>query len=673
MKQELTDKKILIYSISLYLLLFFAELSNNIFSFIMFYSTGKVGSSFFLKASEIIGLLKYDVMVYILTQILIYLIFSLINYHLVILVYKVLSQRKPNLAVSSKVYLFVSINIYFILSLYFLNSVFYPNSRIIISGSIFVSHNNYPVLKVLACFFIFIYFISLLYFSFKRAKKKEKILIWGFLGLIILSHLNPYHYLKNFYYAFADENNVGPNIIIIGLDSLNPKHTGYFGYERNTTPYLDSLLKEFVVFKNSYTPLARTFPSWFSVLTGQYPVSSGARYNLIKRKFINQESETLPNILKEKEYFTAYFTDETRFSNILKEDGFQYLRHPKKGVKDFVFGSIHDFSLTNVFFNSPLGYKIFSFLDINRAVYHLYNSNYFTDDLISFVNYVQQKEKFLLAVHFCAPHWPYISSAPYHYMYEKESSPLFDQYDGALRMADDQLGRLMSAIKKKGLYDNSIIIVLSDHGETLKGHGTDLKVSGQNRILLSFKLPGKNSHFEVNRLVATTDIFPTILDLLGLNLDDYHYEGSSLKPLLSGDENDGDFENYIFLETGFSIDVPGGIGISLQEMIDEGIHFYEWDEKGIITVKEEYHEELIKRKQRAIQTRRWKLIFTPLVRMNGCKADVSLYDLMNDPECELDVSEKFPDVYEKLLKKLIHHYKGEITEEYLGNTSKDTS
>jgi arylsulfatase A-like enzyme len=671
MKQELTKKKILVYSISLYILLFLAEFSTNIFSFIMEYSTRKVGSSLFPKASEIFGLLKFDFILYILTQIIIYLIFSLINYYFVILVYHELSRKRPNLTLSSKVYLFISINIYFILSLYFFNSVFYPNSHIIMSGSLFVSHSNYHVLKVFACFFLLIYFIGLFYFSYKHAKKKEKILIWGFLGLIILAHLNPYHHLKNFYYAFSGKKNVGPNIIIIGLDSLNPEHTGYFGYEFDTTPYLDGLLKETVVFNNSYTPLARTFPSWFSILTGQYPVSNGARYNLIKRKFISQESETLPNILKEKEYFTAYFTDETRFSNILKEDGFQYLRHPIKGVKDFVFGSIHDFSLTNVFFNSPLGYKIFNFLDINRAVYHLYNSSYFTDDLVSFMNYVKKKEKFLLAVHFCAPHWPYISSAPYPYMYKKESNPLFEQYDGALRMADDQLRRLMSSIKKEGLYDNSIIIVLSDHGETLTGHGTDLRVSGQNHILLSFKLPGKNSHFEVNKLVSTTDIFPTILDLLDLNLDEFHYEGSSLKPLLHGEEKDENLNKYIYLETGFSIDVPGGIGVSLQEMIDEGIHFYEWNKRGIITVKEESHEELIKRKQRAIQTEKWKLILTPLVRMNERQVDVSLYDLTNDPECEQDVSEKFPKVYEELLNKLIHHYKGEITEEYLGNTSKD--
>jgi arylsulfatase A-like enzyme len=536
-----------------------------------------------------------------------------------------------------------------------------------------VGPNNYPVLKILAFFFIFIYFTGFFYFSFKYAQKKVKILTWSFLGLIAFSFVNPCYHIKNLYYSFPRKNNTGPNIIIIGLDSLNPKHTGYFGYEFNTTPNLDRLLKESVVFKNAYTPLARTFPSWFSILTGQYPVSNGARYNLIKRKYINQKSKTLPNILKDKEYFTAYFTDETRFSNILKEDGFQYLRHPIKGVKDFVFGNFHDFSLTNVFFNNPLGYKIFNFTDINRAVYHIYRNRYFTDDLVSFVHSLKTKKKFFLAVHFCAPHWPYMSSAPYPYMYEKKSNPLFDQYDGAIRMGDDQLGRLIKTIKKKGLYENSIIIILSDHGETYEGHGTDLRVADQNRILLSFKLPGKNSHFHINRLVGTTDIFPTILDLLGLNRDDYHYEGSSLTPLLNGSENEADIDNHIFLETGFSIDVPGGIGTSLQEMVDEGIHFYEWDRRGIITVKEDSHEELIRRKQRAIQTRRWKLIVTPLIRRNERRVDISLYDLMNDPECKQNVSEDFPEVYEKLFIKLADHYKDEITEENLSNTLKDIS
>jgi len=672
MKEDFSDKKILCYSIFIYLFLLLAEFSFNIFSFVSNYSKAKVNSAFFSKINEVMSLLKFDIVLYILTLVLIYLIFSVINYFYVVLAYQEISSRKSTPSSPLKAYLLIGINVYFILSLFFYNAVHYPFSNITKFGALFVGRNNYHVLKVFAYVFIIIYFIGFFYLSFKRAKAKVKIPIWVFLGLVFLANFNPYFYVKNVYYSLHSKKNSGPNVIIVGLDSLNPKHSGYYGYEPDTTPFLDNLLKEYIVFENAHTPLARTFPSWFSILTGQNPATNGARYNLIKRKFINTESETLPNILKKQGYFTAYFTDEARFSNILKEDGYQYLRHPIMGVKDFVLASFHDFSLTNVFFNSPLGYKIFNFMDINRAVYHLYKNRYFTDDLTSFVNLLKTREKFFLAVHFCAAHWPYMSSAPYPYLYENLSSPLFEQYDGALRMADDQLRRLITALKKKGLYENSIIIVLSDHGETFQGHGTDLKMSDQNRILLSFKRPKSKVHFDVNTLVSTVDIFPTILDLLDLNSEDYNNEGTSLEPALTGNEEEIDPDKSIIMETGFSVDAPGGIGISLQEMIEEGINFYEFDKRGIITVKEESHQELIKRKQRAVQTGKWKLILTPLVRRNENRINISLYNLENDPDCKQDVSEKYPDVYGKLLKILMHNYKDELTEDYIRRHLKKT-
>jgi arylsulfatase A-like enzyme len=672
MKEDFSDKKILGYSIFIYLFLLLAEFSFNIFSFISNYSKGKVSSTFFSKINEVMGLLKFDIVLYILTLVIIYLIFSVINYFYVVLAYQEVSSRKSIPSSQLKACLLIGINVYFILSLLFYNAVHYPFSNITKFGSLFVGRNNYQVLKVFAYIFIIIYFIGFFYLSFKHAKKKVKIPIWVFLGLVLLANFNPYFYVKNLYYSLHSKKNSGPNVIIIGLDSLNPKHTGYCGYEPDTTPFLDNLLKEYIVFENAHTPLARTFPSWFSILTGQNPVTNGARYNLIKRKFINTESETLPNILKKQDYFTAYFTDEARFSNILKEDGYQYLRHPIMGVKDFVLANFHDFSMTNVFFNSPLGYKIFNFTDINRAVYYLYKNRYFTDDLISFLSFLKTKEKFFLAVHFCAPHWPYMSSAPYPYLYQNLSSPLFEQYDGALRMGDDQLKRLITSLKKKGLYENSIIIVLSDHGETIEGHGTDLKMSDQNRILLSFKQPKSRVHFDVNTLVSTIDIFPTVLDLLNFNSGNYKNEGSSLEPALTGNEKEMDADRFIIMETGFSVDIPGGIGISFQEMIEEGMHFYEFDKRGIITVKEKFHQELIKRKQRAVQTGKWELILTPLVRRNENRINISLYDLENDPDCKQDVSEKYPDVYGKLLKILMHNYKDELTEDYIRRHLKKT-
>ncbi len=664
MKREFSNKKLLLYSIFLYLLLLILELALNVFSFINKYSEETVGSTFLSKINESFNLLKYDIVFYLSILILIYVVFALINYKYVKLAYQGLKQKKLFQHSLIKAYLFIAINVYFILSLYFFNCVSYPYSNITSFPALLINQGNYHILKIIAFLLFLIYFTGFFYLSFKYAKKIVRISTLIFFGLILTSHFHPIYHLKNIYFSLSTrDNNKGPNVIIIGLDSLNPKHTGYSGYMLDTTPNLDSVSEECIVFKNSYTPLARTFPSWYSILTGQYPATNGVRYNLIKRKYINPQSETLASILKnEKNYFTAYFTDETRFNNILKEDGFQYLRQPLMGVKDFILGHFHDFSLTNVFFNSPLGYKIFDFLDINRGVYHIYKNNYFTDELISFFNLLKTKKKFFLTVHFCAPHWPYVSSAPYPLLYDNAPNPLFNLYDGALRMADDQLGRLLKALKRKGLYDNSIIIILSDHGESPEGHGTDLKLSDQNHIFLSFKLPKKNTHLEVKELVRTIDIAPTILDLLDSNFEDYNFDGLSLKHLLNGSKDMWNFDNSIILETGFSVDVPGGIGISIQEMINEGIHLYEFDKKGIITVKEEFHKELINKKQRAIQTLKWKLILEPLIRRHRKGQAISLYDLTNDPECKYDVSETYPHIYNHLLKQLSQHYKGEMSE-----------
>jgi arylsulfatase A-like enzyme len=429
-----------------------------------------------------------------------------------------------------------------------------------------------------------------------------------------------------------------------------------------TTPNLDRFFSEAVVFNSFYTPIARTFPALYSILTGQYPVTNGVRLNLMKRHHINPESLTLPRILKTQDgYFTAYFTDEVRFSNILGEDGFDYLRHPVMGIKDFVFGSIHDFSLTNVFFNSPLGYFIFDFLKFNRAVAPLYQSQYFTNEIIAFLGHLKAREKFFLMVHFCAAHWPYASAAPYPFLFRGGPDSQTNMYDGAIRMADDQFGWLLQALKSRGLYENSLIIVLSDHGESNEGHGTTLRASDQNHAILAVKPVGPTVNKNIDALVRTIDIAPTILDLLPGNWAHAPFDGFSLKPLITGSGGIPELaDNRILMETEFSLDAPGGIGLALQEMIDQGINFYEFDKNGIITVKDEFFDRLIKNRQRAIQTKRWKLIWEPLLHNPRKKVDIRLFDLEADPRCRKDVSALFPDVFQELLSELRQFYGAEL-------------
>jgi len=664
MKNEISNKKLLFYSLLLYILLFISELFINFSSYITNYSQGKLTSSLFTKIKESLNLLKYDIALYFFILITIYTIFALINYKYITLVSKSLSKREFFRHASGKSLLFLLVNVVFISSLYLFNYASYPSSTITKFGDIILNTENYQLHKIIAYTLFFIYFSGFFYLTLKYTTKKVKIVTWGFLGIILISNLNPPYHFKNILASINPNTtvNTGPNIIFIGIDSLNPEHTKYFDYQYDTTPNLDRFLKNNIVFKNCYTPLARTFPSWYSILTGQYPKTSGVRYNLMNRKFINQETLTISNFLQDqKGYFTAYFTDETRFCNIHKKDGFQYKRHPIMGVKDFIMGSFHDFSLTNVFFNNPLGYKLFNFLDINRAVYHLYKPQYFNQELRTFLTTLQTKKKFFLTVHFVTPHWPYSTPAPYPYLFYDESNIPFREYDGSLRLADDQLGKFLKALKKKGLYENSIIVILSDHGESLHGHGKNLRDSAQNRILLALKPNNENKHREIQELTRAIDITPTVLDLLGEDLNLFNFDGMSLKTLINNDSsNHKSLNNNIILETGFSIEVPGGIGLAYQETLNEGFVFYEFNKQGIITIKPDLHKKLITRKQRAIQNLEWKLIVEPLERKNLKRKAPSLFFLTDDPECQNDVSEIYPDIYKDLLKQLSQHYKNEI-------------
>jgi arylsulfatase A-like enzyme len=661
MHQDISDKKIFIYSIGFYSLLFLIELYADFFNYISDYSKCKLSTTFITKIKESLSLIRINIVIYVGLLLFLYFLTALLNYHYVKLAYKALTKNRKESRIPLKAFLFMGINVMFIFIVYSLNFTIYPSSKVTRFLSIFLNNNHYFIYYVIFLVFLGLYFLIFIFLCFRFGTKKIKIIAPFLIGLILLSNLDPCFYAKNLWTNIAPGKkiNSGPNLIFIGMDSLNPDHTKYFGYPYNTTPHLDEFMEKNLVFSNCYTPLARTFPSWYSILTGKYPKSTGVRYNLIKRNFISPDAVTIPQYLKNNyNYFTAYFTDETRFCNITTDDGFDYLRHPVMGVKDFIFGNFHDFSLTNVFLNNPLGYKIFKFTDINRAIYHMYNPRFFRNDLCEFVDKLKKKERFLLTVHFCAPHWPYDASSPYPYLFDTKENVQYGSYDGTLKMADDQVGKFIKVLKKKGLYDNSIIIILSDHGETIGGHGTNLKDSAQNRILLTIKPQFQSLHKEINDLVKTIDIAPTVYEFLNIETS-LDFDGKSLLPLIKGG---GKIPRYdpIIMETGFSIDTPGGAGLALQEMVTQGIAFYEFDRRGIITVQKKFNDILVRRKQRALQTAEWKLVLEPQVRGEDLSFKIQLFSLKDDPLCKNDVSDKYPEICSELFQKLRNHYRNEL-------------
>lgn len=659
-RDSFSNKKILFYSIGLYLTLLVAEIVYNILAFISEFSTEKVHSTFFAKIKESAAFLKFDIAVYVFLLVAFYLVFALVNYGYAILAQEAISRTFHRKWEHLGGGLFLGINALFIFMVYLANGVRYPNSRL---AGLFSPKHGSKALEVAVYALLAAYLAGFLWSSSRTAGKKWKWAISVFWILVLVSPLQPVYHLQSLVSPLLTKSrNTGPNVILIGLDSLTPSHTGYFGYPVPTTPHLDAFLADAVAFKNFYSPIARTFPALYSILTGQYPVTNGVRLNLMKRHHIKPGTLTLPQILRSQGgYLTAYFTDEVRFSNILPDDGFDHLGQPRMGIRDFVFGSIHDFSLTNVFFNSPLGYFFFDFLKFNRAVAPLYQSQYFTNDVIAFLGRLKDREKFFLMVHFCAAHWPYASAAPYPFLFRGGPDSQTNMYDGAIRMADDQFGRLVQALKTRGLYENSLIVVLSDHGESNEGHGTTLRASDQNHAILAVKPVGPTVNKNIDALVRSIDIAPTILDLLPGNWAHAPFDGFSLKPLITGSEGiPGPEDTRILMETEFSLDAPGGIGLALQEMIDQGINFYEFDSKGIITVKDEFFDRLVKNRQRAIQTKRWKLIWEPVVNNPRQKLKILLFDLEADPRCIKDVSALYPEVFDRLLSELRQFYGREL-------------
>jgi arylsulfatase A-like enzyme len=656
-----SEKRIYLPSIGLYLVLWLAELLSKIIAVRREYAGDVVKSSILTKAGEALKLVGFDVVLYALTLILIYVLFALLNGHYARLAAGRLRRLGPAWERNAPGLAFLAVNGVFLVSVYLLNSTLYPASGLAILGSLREHPGATAILKIVAAALLGLFLLVFVVLDLRYARKGVKVLTLGVWLILLLAPLDPGYLARRLVAGKPRDANAGPNVILIGLDSLNPRHTGHAGYPLKITPNVDRFLAENTVFNDCYTSIARTFPAWYSILTGQYPRTSGVRFNLIKRKSIRSAGQGLAHILKGQGYATLHFTDEVRFSNITKDEGFDRLRHPPMGVKDFLFGSVHDFSLTNVFFNNRLGYALFPFSDVNRAVAQTYDGRYFLNDIVSEIGELRSEPRFLLAIHLCMAHWPFIHASPRTLGRVAGADPLMELYDSAVAKADDQFGRILTALKANGFYDNSLIVVFSDHGESAEGHGSDLRDLAQNRVLLAWKPPGPPVHREVDILSRTIDIAPTVLDLLGQDPKAYPFDGQSLKPWIgTGADAGAKPPDSVFLETEFSLETPGGIGQSLRAYIDEGSRFYEFDGKGLVTVRDDLHDLLIRRRNRAILTPDWMLAYDVIVRDGRESVRTALFDIRRDPACRTDVAAGHPDEFRKLLARLRAYYGDEL-------------
>lgn len=364
----------------------------------------------------------------------------------------------------------------------------------------------------------------------------------------------------------TDQRSTQPDIILIGLDSVRPEYLRPYGYPDSAlTPALNALSSQMVLFDDTVTPLARTFVAYMSVLSGQYPVRHGARFNLYPRSEFPRNA-TLAHRLRNAGYFTAYTTDETRFANIDRSFGFDEVATPPTGVSDFVVGAVLDSLATNLLSLTPPGRLLLPNLHGNRAVARMYDPEDHTNRVERLVAGFPEDKPALLVAHYCLAHWPFswrmldttsVHTAPAHGRYA--GTP--EKYLRALNATDAQVARLLASLRRAGRLENAIVVMFSDHGESLSlkrdllepmsegvvdgnmfsGHGAFALANSQYQVLLGIQRfrrgkPVWTPH-RADAPASLVDIAPSVLSMADIAFKASDFDGTSLATVASGERS----------------------------------------------------------------------------------------------------------------------------------------
>lgn len=310
-----------------------------------------------------------------------------------------------------------------------------------------------------------------------------------------------------------------PNVIFICVDTLRADRLACYGYREIETPHIDSAAKKGVLFSQAICQVPITLPSHCSMFTGLNPTSHNVRENGTFR--LDDSEKTLAEILEEKGYRTAAFIGgfplDSRFGLNKGFDFYDDDLTEKKGLDKKIRWQGHTVSS----FERKAAYVI-------ESVIKWLSSN--------------KKKNFFLFIHLFDPHASYSPPYPFNKIYKGRP------YDGEVAYVDYCLGKLFKKLKKWKILKEALIIITSDHGESLGehdyyGHGKKL-FEPSLRIPLIVSCPSAIPQDKViHSLVRSIDIMPTLLDLL--NLDPVRdVQGISLLPLIFEETRDLGLTSY---------------------------------------------------------------------------------------------------------------------------------
>jgi len=362
-----------------------------------------------------------------------------------------------------------------------------------------------------------------------------------------------------------------PNIIFIIIDAVRARNVGAYGYDKPTTPNIDKIAQQGVLFRNAYSCTNYTGSSLPSIFSGIYPPGHGILHHggslgdEEAKAFIQSGIKLLPEILQPEGYSTIALDWLGRWHR----RGYDYY----SGTADIKLVRPINRVLKAIAPHKSLLSLSAGLVLLRRMILSpTYAAEFTTDRAIGRIK-ENRKKPFFLFIHYWDVHQGYTvpkrysrpfrdmnySEIPHHTEKVRGLYSISDkglrsvgmkllsrtktvreqtaEYDGAITYVDGEIGRLLEALKEYGIADQTLLIITSDHGESLTEHGIYFDHHGLYEVSIHVPLimryPGVlPAGKAVEGFIQHTDLVPTILDLVDIKHPQEDFDGESLMPLI---------------------------------------------------------------------------------------------------------------------------------------------
>ena len=359
-----------------------------------------------------------------------------------------------------------------------------------------------------------------------------------------------------------DSQKPGPNVIVIVIDALRAGNLGCYGAQDDASPVLDRLARDATLFEDTFCTWNTTDQSLTTILTGCYPLSHGIVHHgdAVTDEDIKTLEGSGARLLAESLKKTGYRTLAVDWMGRWFRWGFDRYGYPPPSdmltrLRLYAKYMLDHFSIFRCYAQSGVESDgehngslledirgVISTFMFTRHLAEIQDAARVTDAGLDLLDEEPDKP-FFLFLHYWDVHTPY--HAPRKFRRYRGTDPvrvLRDRYEGAVRYVDEQIGRLLGGLHRRGCLDDTLLIITSDHGESHTEHGIFFDHHGlyepSIHVPLIMRLPGALPRGQrVRGFVQHPDLVPTIMELVGRQSPDGHVDGASLLPLARGEKD----------------------------------------------------------------------------------------------------------------------------------------